>query len=289
MMNEKFDLYEKVTETILAELEKGIIPWKKDWKGGEAMRARNFVTNRPYNGINAILLSILPYSCPFFATFRQIQEKGGIVKAGEKSHLVVYWNFSKVKDKETGEEKAIPFLKYYRVFNLEQTSIEYTLPKVDEKTFKPIESAEKIFTDYATRENIPIIYGGERAFYSSASDNIHLPRKEVFETSEGFYATAFHEEAHSTGHKSRLNREEINKIAAFGDCEYSKEELIAELGASFLCANCGIDNSNIVKNSVAYIGGWIKALRNDKRLIVMASGKAAKAANYILGDNNVEE
>lgn len=286
-MSEKFDLYEHVTGLILAEMAKGNIPWIKPWTGEDAI-PRNWISKRPYNGMNALLLSLMPYGCPFYATFNQIRNAGVSVKTGEKAHIVLYWNFVKGEDQETGKIKMIPFLKYYNVFNLEQTTAEWNweTPKND---FRPIEEAEKVFSDYTEREKIPVVYGGNSAFYSPSADNIHLPERGNFATSENFYATAFHESTHSTGNKKRLNREDLAKIAAMGDSSYSREELTAELGSAFLCAHCGIDNTNLIRNSAAYIENWSRKMREDKRLIVTASGKAAKAANYILGDSNTEE
>ena len=286
-MSEKFDLYEHVTGLILAEMAKGNIPWIKPWAGKDAI-PRNWISKRPYNGMNALLLYLMPYGCPFYATYRQIQTMGASVKSGEKAHIVVYWNFSKVFDKELGKEKTIPFLKYYYVFNLEQTTAEWNreTPKND---FHPIAEAEKVFTNYTERESIPVIYGGNGAFYSPSADNIHLPLRESFVTSEHFYATAFHESAHSTGHKKRLAREDMAKIAAMGDASYSREELTAELASAFLCAHCGIDNTNLIRNSAAYIENWSRKMREDKRLIVTASGKAAKAVSFILGERSDTE
>lgn len=267
------NLYEMITNKIIRKLEKGTIPWRRPWVNGIA---RSWVTQKEYRGINTLLLDGGEY-----ATFKQIQEAGGKVKKGAKSHIVVFWKLIDVEDEETGEEKKIPFLRYYRVFKVgEQT--EGIGPKRKEIKFNhnPIEKAEKIKRNYI---NCPTYsYKSGKAYYQPLQDHINVPPICDYKNPHEFYSTLFHEMVHSTGHKDRLNRKGVSGITKFGDEEYSKEELIAEIGASMLCGIAGIDNHTI-DNSASYIQSWLRKLKNDKKLIIIASQQAQKAVDYILG------
>jgi antirestriction protein ArdC len=266
------NIYEMVTQKIIEQLEKGVVPWRKPWVNFTAV---NWVTQKPYRGINTLLLDGGEY-----ATFKQIQQAGGKVKKGEKGHIVVFWKWVEKEDEETGETIKIPFLRYYKVFEI-NTQVEGLESKRKVVSFEhdPIEEAEKIIKGY---KNSPSYthYSGS-AYYNPQNDVINVPPMKDFKKVEEYYCTMFHEMIHSTGHKSRLARKGIEEIAAFGSETYSKEELIAEMGAAMLCAQAKIDNT--LENSAAYIQSWLRALKNDKRLVVLAAAQAQKAADYILG------
>lgn len=268
------NVYEIVTQKIIEKLEEGVIPWRKPWTNANAV---NWVTQKPYRGINTMLLEPGEY-----ATFKQITSAGGKVKKGGKSNIVVFWKMLEKEDVDSGEKELIPMLRYYRVFEI-NTQVEGLQSKRNTETFDhdPIEEAEAIFKGYINAPEYSFQPG--QAVYYPLKDKINCPPIKDFEKAEEFYSTLFHEMVHSTGHKSRLNRNGITATGvAFGDEVYSKEELVAELGASMLCGVAGIDNSTL-SNSASYINSWIKKLKDDSRLIVNASSQAQKAADYILG------
>jgi len=286
------DVYSLITERIISMLEQETIPWKKPWKGGQAAFPKNFITGRPYSGINAFLLAMTPFESPYFLTFKQANEKGGHIRKGEKGFPIIYCNITSAKkeDKETGETKTetFGFLRYYTVFNLAQTEgITIPFPEGETvKEFHSLEDCEAIRQGY--RGSPEIIHKEQRAYYSPFMDTINMPRPGTFDSQEGYYATLFHEMTHSTGHVSRLKREGIHETHSFGDAVYSKEELIAEMGAAFLCAHASITPVTL-QNSASYIAGWLKQLRNDKKLVIQAAAAAQKAANLILGQSESQE
>lgn len=269
-----------ITEQIITRLEEGNIPWRKPWNG-EANAPRNLITGKPYRGINAFLLACTGFSSPYYLTFKQVQDKGGQVKEGARSFPVVFWSSVNVEDRETGDERCIPFMRYYRVFSVEQTTLPIPeLPTV-ERDFCPIEEAEKIVAAMPMRPDIRT--GEAKAFYSPMLDYINMPRKCLFHGDAEYYSTLFHELGHSTGHASRLARKGVTEANYFGSHEYSKEELVAEMTAAFLCGECGIVNQTI-NNSAAYIQGWIRALKSkdNKNLVITAASAAQKAYDFIL-------
>ncbi len=281
------DVYAEVTDSIIARLEQGTIPWRKPWSSRVAAGdgiPRNFNSGRPYRGINVFLLAMQPYASPFWVTFKGAQAAGGTVRRGERSTLVVFWKPLAISDTDpaTGAERTrtVPMLKHYRVFNVEQCDgIE--LPAVGATPeFDPLEQCETVLGEMPCRPEIA--YGGDRAYYQPATDRVQLPPRKAFPTAEGFYETAFHELAHSTGHPSRLNRDDLVKTAGFGTQTYSREELVAEMTAAMLCGHCGISPQTL-DNSAAYIQGWLSKLRDDRKLLVVAAARAQKAADYILG------
>ena len=262
---------EIITEKFIEALENGVCPWRKPWNGSAT--PQNFITKKPYNGINFFLLSLMPYSSPYWMTYKQASAKGGKVKKGEKATLVTFWKLFKTTDKKTGEAKQIPLLRYYNVFNLEQCEgIEAPASEEKPLDFCPIEEAEKFASDYCEKEDLEVTFKENQAYYSPATDYVNMPRKESFKGEQGYYSTLFHELAHSTGHAKRLNRLEK---CGFGSESYAKEELVAELSAAFACAELGLDNT--FGNSAAYLQGWIKKLKGDSKLLISASSYAKKA------------
>ena len=285
-MGEKFDIYSMITDRIVAELEKGQIPWHKPWVGTGGCIAHT--TGRPYSVLNQLMLS----KPGEYLTFKQINAEGGKVKKGEKANVVVFWKpWVTTGTNKEGEEvkKTIFLLRYYNVFHIDQT--EGIKPKYDKKPPKhaePDAEAEAIIADYLKRTGIRMYREkGDRAYYSPMMDEIHVPLMEQFPDTAEFYSTAFHEMTHSTGHEFRLNR--LSKDAHFGNEDYSKEELVAEIGAASLNMQCGLENKDSFRNSTAYIQSWIRALKDDKKLITSASSKAEKAVKYILNEQDNQE
>ena len=276
-------IYEMVTDRIIEQLESGVIPWEKPWTGVRN-GAFNRVSKKSYSLLNQMLLA----KDGEYATFKQWTELGGKVKRGEKSEIIVFWKVLPVEEtQEDGTKitKQIPLLKYINVFHISQVEGVEPLQKEELNNIEPIEKAESILLDYWTREQITVEHvKGDKAFYSPMRDLIQLPLFEQFKDANEYYSTAFHESVHSTMKESRCNRaeERKNKFVAFGSEEYSKEELVAELGSANLMNIIGIETRKSFRNSSAYIQNWLSVLRNDVKFIVSASSKAEKAVNYIL-------
>ena len=276
-------VYEMVTDRIIEQLESGVIPWEKPWAGVRS-GAFNRVSKKSYSLLNQMLLKHEGE----YATFKQWQDLGGKIRKGEKSEIIVFWKVLPIEEEqEDGEKvtKQIPLLRYINVFHISQVDGVEPLPKEELNDLEPIEKAEKVLKDYWTRENITVEHiKGNRAFYSPTRDMICLPLFEQFTDSNEYYSTAFHESVHSTLQESRCNRaeERKNKLVAFGSEEYSKEELVAELGSANLMNIIGIETKKSFRNSSAYIQNWLSVLKNDVKFIVSASSKAEKAVNYIL-------
>lgn len=273
---EKMDAYQIVTAQIIEALESGVIPWRKPWHC--VSLPTNLHTGKAYRGINLLTLSFSPYASPYWVTFKQAQALGGSVQKGEKGRSIVFWSRMIKEDAETGENKPIFLLKRYTVFNAEQCS-GLELPEEKKERKADIEAAEKIHLFMPNRPSVS--FDGSAAYYVPSRDQVVVPPKSTFHAIEGFYATLYHELVHSTGHASRLNRFKDDGPAHFGSESYSKEELVAELGAAFLCAHAGINNET-QENSAAYIQGWLRAFNDDKRMIMQAASAAQKAADYIL-------
>lgn len=297
------DLYTRVTELIVAELEKGRIPWRKRWgilENGQVEVARNYVSKRNYTGINSVLLGCANYERPYYLTFKQATELGGNIRKGAKGNLVVFWNVLE-KEKEVtnrkGETKTkkvgVPLLKHYFVFNVADVEgITIELPKLlppDAITeAHRIEACDAVYASYANAPNI-VHRDPARAFYSPLFDYVNMPRPSAFDCTEAYYSVLFHELVHSTGHRDRLNREELVSSDGFGGERYAKEELTAEIGACYLAGSCGLDltDHRLLTNAAAYLQNWLTALKGDKTLIFRASGQAQKAVDYVL--NGVAE
>ncbi len=270
------DIYAEITNRIIAEMEKGEIPWKKPWMASGS--AISHTTGKPYSLLNQMLLG----RAGEWLTFKQVNAEGGYVRKGERAKMVVFWKWIDKEDEETGEITQVPFLKYYNVFHIDQcegisAKHEVTMPEVVEAD----EKAEAIITDYVRREGVTMENReGNQAFYQPAFDRIVLPLMKQFKETAEYYSTAFHEMVHSTGHMKRLNR--LDATAHFGSEDYSKEELVAEIGSSALVHHCGMETKQSFRNNTAYIQSWLQVLKNDKRFIVSASSRAEKAVNLIL-------
>jgi antirestriction protein ArdC len=276
-------VYDIINQRIIELLEKGTVPWRKPWNA-ESNMPKNLVSKKEYRGVNIFLLNCMPFGSPYWMTFKQAKEKGGYIRQGEKSTPVIFWKWLDKKSMEASDEESrngkIPLLRYYSVFNIEQCEgIKAPEPEDQVHNFNPIGKAEEII------QVMPLVpdirHGGNKAYYSPTLDYIQLPFQNTFCSPEEYYSTCFHELAHSTGHEKRLGRKSILEPSFFGSHEYSKEELVAEMGAAFLCGDCGIEQ-NTIENSAAYIQGWMKVLKDDKKLLVHAASQAQKAADYIL-------
>jgi antirestriction protein ArdC len=282
------DVYQIVTDKIVELLEKGTVPWSKPWTviGGRGVMPTNLVSKKPYRGINVWMLAAAGYGSPFWLSYKQATDLGGSVRQGEKSSLAVFWKRGEVEDKDTGEMKKTFLLRYYRVFNVEQCDgLEKHLPKVEKpkkgaKKFNPIAEAEQIVEGMPKRPDIK--HGGSNAAYSPLFDIVKMPPRESFVDEPKYYTTLFHELTHSTGHASREGRFAgcTEDAKQFGSENYAKEELVAEMGAAFLCAVAGLDSTT--DHSAAYIKGWLKALKDDRKLVVNAAAAAHRAADFIL-------
>ena len=274
----KASVYDQITERIIAMLETGTVPWRKPWKA-QASFPRNLVSGKPYRGINVFLLHAMSYESPFWLTFRQAQELGGNVRKGEKACPVVFWKQLEIEDKESHEIEKVPMARFYYCFNLAQVDGLKNISAPATTASTPSKPEEII----ANMPQRPVIkYGMRKAFYSPADDNIGMPDRERFDTEAEFYGTLYHEAIHATGSTSRLHRPGITETAGFGSNPYSKEELIAEMGAAFLCGHAGIAEQTLA-NSAAYVQNWLVQLKNDNKLIVQAAAQAQKAADFILG------
>lgn len=275
-------VYEMVTNRIIEQLQNGVIPWQKPWHGLRS-GAYNRISKKSYSILNQMLLQ----HNGEYATFKQWQELGGKVRKGEKAEVIVFWKVLPVEETQedgTKEIKQVPFLRYINVFHISQVEGIEPLEREFLNDIEPIQEAEHILTDYWTRENITVEHiAGNDAYYSPMMDTIRLPLFEQFESAEEYYSTAFHESIHSTLKDTRCNRiEEQNRIHASNKEEYSKEELTAELGSTFLMNMLGIETKGTFKNSAAYLQNWLSVLKNDVKFIVSASSRAEKATNYIL-------
>ena len=278
-------VYEMVTERIINQLEQGVIPWEKPWTGIKS-GAYNRVSKKSYSLLNQMLLQHKGE----YATFAQWQKLGGHVRKGEKSEIVVFWKIQPIEEEKedgTKEVKQIPLLRYFNVFHISQVDGVEPLSKDALNEIEPIEKAESILHSYWTKENITVEHvAGDKAYYSPSLDMIHLPLFEQFISANEYYSTAFHESIHSTMKESRCDRAEDRKgkLVAFGSNEYSKEELVAEIGSASLMNIIGIETNKSFRNSSAYIQNWLSVLKNDVKFIVSASSKAEKAVDYILGE-----
>jgi antirestriction protein ArdC len=280
------NVYEVITSRIIKQLESGTAPWHKPWKAsGRSGLPRNPVSGREYRGINVWILLSSGYASQYWLTFRQARELGGHVRQAEVGLPVVYWKFG-TRDVQEGDEsveKKSVLCRYYTVFNFEQCEglrIQPADPDGDQPQADPIEACEQVVNDWLQKPMIG--HGGDHASYSKALDCVQMPERKCFNSVEEYYSTLFHELTHSTGHPTRLNRSSLTDSERFGDLNYSREELVAEMGAAFLAGFCGIEDRTI-NSSAAYLANWLDALKKDTRLVLIAASQAQKAADLILG------
>jgi antirestriction protein ArdC len=270
-------VYSIVTEQILKQLESGVAPWHRPWT---THIPKNLASGRPYRGINVFLLSASGYGSPYWLTYKQATERGGHVRKGEHGAKVVFWKIgtreAEDADGDTIERKSI-LLRYYTVFNVEQCD-EITPPDAG-RVVNPIDECERIVHQMP---NPPAMQQDGRAWYRPSNDTVGMPSRNAFNSAEEFYSTLFHELTHSTGHTNRIGRDGIERLNTFGSESYSKEELIAEMGAAMLCGVAGIERKTL-SNSAAYLKSWIDVLKSDSRMVVSAASQAQKAADYIQG------
>lgn len=286
----KADVYEQITASIVAELEKGVQPWFKPWNAEHAAGriTRPLRSNGvPYRGINVLMLWAVAvergYAAPLWLTYKQAQELGGQVRKGEKGSMVVYANTltRSETDEKSGEEveRAIPFMKGYTVFNAEQVeglpAHFYAMAAPALSAFERIAAADRFFA--ATGADIR--HGGNQAYYTAAEDRVQMPPFEAFQDQISYYATLSHEVTHWTKHPNRLDRDFGRK--SWGDAGYAMEELVAELGAAFLAADLGLEAAPRADHA-AYIASWLKVLKEDKRAIFSAAAHAQRAVDFML-------
>jgi antirestriction protein ArdC len=275
-------VYEIVTSRILEQLERGVVPWHRPWS---AQLPCNLVSGKAYRGLNTFLLGSQGYASKYWLTFNQANKLGGHIRKGEKSSLVIFWHIGQEKIIRTAdgtEKKQTPFLlRYYSVFNVCQT--EGIAEKLGlGKSAPVVPSIEACEAIVSAMPNAPARCQSDRAWYQPSTDTVGMPAKELFGRSEEYYSTLFHELTHSTGHSSRIGREGIEQLNTFGSESYSKEELVAEMGAAMLCGVTGIAPA-VIENTAAYLKNWLERLKADSRLLVSAASAAQKAADYILG------
>ena len=311
LKTEARNVYQVVTDKIIAQMEQGIIPWQKPWTyagaGMEDLRncAINYQTRKPYSMLNQWLLG---FRAGEYLTWKQAEALGGKVKKGAESGMVVFWGQTTIRTRkkrdendevvtdadgkpvteDVMEERIMPVLKYYHVFHIDDIEGIETKFTEEEATQKvevdPIQSAELIVWEYVMREaklKFECDKPSDRAYYQPGADRVVVPMISQYKVKEEFYSTAFHELTHSTLPSYRCNRETENKGAYFGNEEYAREELVAEIGSAMLCNVAGLDCQKAFKNSVAYVQGWLKALKSNPKWIVWAAARAEKAARYI--------
>ena len=301
-------VYERVTERVTELLSQGVVPWQKPWHA-KVGPPRNGVSGRFYRGLNVFLLSAAGFDSPWWFTPKQVNDLGGHITKGEKVSWVHFYKpwlpkgnpADEPLEVETDEveistrRRPIWIIRAYRVVNADQCAG----PGID--TFRAkhplaegpvnndndaIAACEDIVAGMPQRPGIQ--YGGDKAFYSQWTDTVHMPRRNTFTSSEAFYAVVFHELSHSTGHVGRLNRKTLTDGTPFGSLTYSREELVAEMGAAFLCATAGIEDPTI-QNSASYIDSWLRFLKSDPKALIIAGAQAQKASDFVLGWAGVEQ
>ena len=294
----KKEMYGQVAEGLISLMESGVAPWSKPWivRGADdPWLPHNGFSGRRYNGFNSLYLSLLmranSWDDPRFYTWKNVDAAGGKVCEGEeKKFTVVVYNKRVTKQDESDPDKVSAFylMKYYRVYNACQVS---GLPEFD--SFVPDDSfihddsfpvAEGVVSEYEDASSVRIGFGGDRAFYQPSMDVIQMPEREQFSSLAAFYQTLFHEVIHSTGHSSRQDR--LGERSGFGSDEYAKEELVAEFGAAFLCANTDVPLAEDA--SAAYLKSWAARCKDDPGMLVTAVNAAQRAADFVLDYSRVE-
>lgn len=290
-MAAKIDVSQQVTDRIIASIEAGTPAWRKPWTGdagGMVMPRR--ANGESYRGINVLMLWLAAaengYRSPFWFTYRQAQEAGGQVRKGEKSAHVVKYGTVEREDADTGEARAIPYLKGYSVFNAEQIDglpDRFAAPAAEEPRDLGTEADPALDAFFAATGADIRTSNEPNAYYRPSEDFIHMPPIATFHSAAGYYGTLAHEAAHWTGHKSRLDR-----ISRFADRKaYAFEELVAEIGNCMICASLGLTPD--FDQSAAYVASWLRALKDDKRMIFKAATEAQKAADLLLASAGTTE
>lgn len=288
---ERQNIYQKVTDQIIAEMEKGIVPWQQGWN--DYGMPRNYISGRRYSGINLLFLNYIThvrgYETPIYLTFKQAKDLGGKIKKGEHGTTIIYWAKKVYKSTKSDEDREDETIKLFPVghyvFNIDQTegiNFDDIVP-LKNNNIKPIEECEHIIKGMPNSPKMQ--HGGDQAYYSRLDDLVQIPNKNLFNSTEEYYQTFFHELIHSTGHESRLNRKDLYDSLTMKNNSYSKEELTAEIGASFLSAHAGIEKI-VISNSASYINNWMKALKDDRTLLIRAASLAGKAVDYILNNQD---
>lgn len=272
-------IYQSVTDTIIEQLEAGALPWVKPWRA-DSSADKNITSQKPYQGINRLLLGVSGmargYYCPVWGSFKQWQALGANVRKGEKGTQIVFFSPITKENKETGETDSYNVLKAYWVFNAAQVDgITIQAPDADNAPFNAIAHADQLIENTGAA----ISHGGDAAFYVPSMDRIQMPNKSAFDNESSYYATIFHELTHWTGHQTRCDR---NLKGKYGNSEYAFEELVAEMGAAFLCAENRIQGE---LRHAGYIKSWLKCLRDDSKAVFKAAALAQKAADYINAQN----
>lgn len=285
----KFDPYSEITDQIIALLEAGTAPWRKPWNAAGGM-PRSLATGKGYRGINVFLLHMSAvaqgFTSPYWATYRAIADRGGQVRKGEKGTMISFWK-QYVDDNEIDPKTGKPVrrfvLRTYKVFNADQAdNLAVPTTHTATKDHEPLAECEALITGYLKGGGPLVFHGHDQAAYSPATDELRMPSLSTFDTAEEYYSTFFHELTHSTGHKDRLARPDLLSFGHFGDRHYSKEELVAEMGAAMLAGIAGIAPVTL-DNSAAYLASWLKVLRSDSKLVVQAAAQAQRAADLLQG------
>jgi antirestriction protein ArdC len=297
------DLYQQVTDQITAALEAGTIPWRQPWTSAAGGRPASMSTGRPYRGVNVLLLSLAAvgrgYASPWWGTYRHIAELGGQVRRGETSVQVVFWKQLPARDAEgqdrdvgTSPPRTVPLLRAFRVFNAEQADHLPARYRAAQTAGPDLAGdARDVLAGYLAAGGPALVHAaGAGPSYSPARDQITLPAPGQFPSREAYWATAFHEAAHSTGHPARLNRPGAAGFDHYGSGRYAREELVAEIGGAMLAATTGVaTDASLRDDSAAYIAGWLTALDGDRKLVVTAASQAEHAADHVLAPQRQAE
>jgi len=284
-------VYQMITDKVVESLKAGRIAWQRPWVGGTM--PQNYISKNPYRGINLWITFFAPYESPYWVSFKQAKKLGGNVKQGEKGTKITFWkpivkklwnDDGTPKLNKLGKQMVDTFLvlKHHTIFNAEQCEgIDFEVPAKTAEGAEDVASADSLIDLYA---DIPVVKHSAmpRAYYAPRADEVHMPNKDTFKSTEDYYSVKFHELAHSTGAKHRLNRDGVANFDRFGSHQYSIEELVAEMSACFMMANAGLAIEPR-DNSKAYIQNWISKLENNPKFIFDASREAQKACNYMMG------
>lgn len=281
-------VFDYLNQKVMTMLENGIVPWRRPWNPERGVRPMS-ITGHEYRGINYFLMSMLDHATPVYLTFNQIKKMGGtIIEGQEKNYFPVYLYKYVTKENDNGSEKTFPIFRYFNVYNIESVDgiklpkkIEDALNVARTRKHSPIDEAEAIMNGYANAPSMS--NGGNRAYYSPSLDTIKVPTLDQYGDPSEYYSTLFHEMTHSTGHKSRLNRKEVTDPIIFGSHDYSREELVAEMGAAMLCDMCGVGSESTLSNSAAYLASWAQKIKAEPKLLAMAAARAQRAVDHITG------